>query len=275
MTLCIAAACIEDADIEKQRIIISADTRLESKIASADISSKYLPVSKSLWALYCGDPAEAEKFVGTCRETIASATLDSVDALYRTLMAASAAYKERLCENYARLKFGISYERVLTKGRRELPENNRSRFFHDLWELDYECELLLVGFVGLTAVMFHIDDRGEVQRQENFRAIGSGAAVGEGDLFFRKQRASMSVERALYCVYESARLAYEATAPGVGETRLILKLAREGEGLRVDRITSGCSQVLSRLYEKKYGPRKLKDGEIPAGLNVATDWEEL
>lgn len=263
MTLCIAAACIEGDDPysdDKQRIVVCADPRIQTDVASGDVGTKHTSISNNLWAMYSGDTSQAQKLAGTCREVLGGLTVDYTDVLFEKLNEASATHKRRLCDEMAQLKFGISYERLLTNGREELPEDSRLRFFHRLEDLDYQCDLLIAGFVGNSAVIYYIDDRGEVSQRENFAAIGSGSAIAEGNLFFRQQHGISTVERTLYCVYESTRLAYEAKAPGVGQTLTFLKLEPSQQGiLGVGRMSAKCLGELTRLYEQKYGPRTIGD----------------
>jgi len=260
MTLCIAAVCIEGDDPEKQRIIVCADSRIQTDIASGDIGTKHIGISKSLWGMYSGDSSEAQKLAGTCRKTLGQITVDSSDVLFEKLNEASAAHKQRLCEERANLKFGISYDRLLTHGRKELPKDSRLRFFLRLEDLDYQCNLLIAGFVGNSAVIYSIDDRGEVSVEESWATIGSGSTIAEGNLFFRQQHEISTVERTLYCMYESTRLAYEAKAPGVGQTLTFLKLEPNPQGIfGVSRMSAKCLGELSRLYDQKYGPRTIGD----------------
>ena len=263
MTLCIAVKC---SDWDKKptgisdRLVCCADDRTEAGFAGGDIAFKYEEIYDGgrLFGMYSArNISKAREFCATCRTTVQA--YSSADDLFVQLNNASAAHKQKLCEQLAQLRFGMSYQRVCERGAGELPESNRSRFFHDLEELDFECELIIFGFINGEAEIFYIDSKGEVEIEDTFAAIGSGGPIAEGNLFFRQQLSGHKVSRTLYTVYESARLAYEAKAPGVGPMNSFYVFSPpddDKEPFKWSRLSEKGLSILED-YWKQFGPRDL------------------
>lgn len=258
MTLCIAANCLENRNPERPCIVVSADSRSESDITGGDNTSKYEILTDGLWAVFAGRISNARDLAATFREVLAGTELKQ-DTLFQKLNDASGRHKGKLCDREAHLRFGISYKAVRERGEHELPENNRLRFFHDLDDLGFDCELLIVGFLDDTrAAIFRVDSNGEVTLEDNFRAIGSGETIAEGNLAFRNQRIVNSVEETLYHVYESTRLAVEAKAPGVGDTELFFVLTPNEHGrFEAKAVTPDGLRKLKRQW-KRFAPREIR-----------------
>jgi 20S proteasome alpha/beta subunit len=255
MTLCIAANCLENRNPDRARIVISADARSESTTIGGDNTSKYEILTDGLWAMFAGEISKARDLTSTFREVLSGVELKQ-DTLFEKLNEASGKHKGKLCDRMAQQRFGLSYRAVRERGEQELPENNRARFFHDLESLGFDCELLIIGFLDEgRATIFHVAHDGEVTLEDNFRAIGTGETIAEGNLSFRNQRVITTVEETIYHVYESTRLAYEAKTPGVGKTDLFFVLAPKENGkLEVTTITPDGQQKLGQQWER-FGPR--------------------
>ena len=129
MTLCIAATGYEWVDNDRQiRIVYGWDEREENQFTGGDVAFKVEPL-KSLLALQAGDGSAPEDFLATCRSCLPD-NLD-FDNAFDQLNAAVGTHKQKLCQRRALQKFGIDYERLLTKGEQETPPETRERFFYD------------------------------------------------------------------------------------------------------------------------------------------------
>jgi 20S proteasome alpha/beta subunit len=269
MTLCIAASCAvkkAEEQVREARIVFCSDRRVETDIASADTGTKFTILTDRFWVMFADNISRARDFISTCHESLDNAALDP-DEISDKLAAASIAYKKKLIERKAQLEFGMSYERILTEGEHELPADERRLFFHEITRLTYDCELLVFGFSRRESAMgpshfspyiFCIDRYGEVSNEGSFAAIGSGGTVAEGNLFFREQHELESVERTLYNVYESSKIAYEAKAPGVGETGTY-RIIQPGETGLLIKMTNEKGLLALKKLRTKYGARPIKN----------------
>jgi hypothetical protein len=256
MTLCIAATCRRSSG---NRMVICADKRTEVEWAGGDVGNKVDFMSVNWAVLFAGDESKALDLINTGREIFMDEGGITLDNVFEKLNEVSSTHKRKLCDRYVRQTWGISFEQFLTKGEAELTPEVRSRVFHDISELKFDCDVTVVGFLLETPFIFTIHSDGEVVRYENFAAIGTGSLIAESVLFQREQQSTDTLDRTLYNVYEAARLG--RIAPGVSETHDFIVLAPPTE----DDSNVGWSYVskpgLKMLDEtfKIVGPKALID----------------
>ena len=220
MTLFIAATCRKSPG---HRIVMCADKRSEVDWAGGNVGWKIGFASDNWPVLLAGDESKAVDLINTCREMFKDESVITYDNVFDKLNEASSAHKQKLCDRYVRQGWGISFERFLTKGEVELTPEVRSRILHDISELKFDCDIIVLGFTQKIPCIFTIDSDGEVVRYENFTAIGTGSLIAESVLFQREQQSTDTLDRTLYNIYEAARLG--RIAPGVGETHDFIVLA--------------------------------------------------
>jgi hypothetical protein len=189
---------------------------------------------------------------------------------------ASSAHKRKLCERYVEQRWGITFERFLTRSKSELTAEVRNRIWHDLGELEFDCDLIVVGFTSGIACLLGIQSDGEVIRYENFAAIGTGKLIAESVLFQREQQNTDSFRRTLYNVYEAARLG--RIAPGVGETDSFIMLAppvADDSDVGVSHVNRNALHLLEEAFEA-VGPKALTNPpEITDEHFDLSDWGNI
>jgi len=257
MTLCIAAPCFirDDAGETQSRIVYGWDAREETEFTGGDVAFKVEPV-KSLLALQAGEGSAPEDFLATCRSCLPE-KLNFVQA-FDQLNAAVGMHKQKLCQRRAQEKFGIDYERVLTKGEQELPADTRERFFYDLEKLDPGYEVIIFGYSGLLPLVFVVDRYDVRTCSQTFATIGSGAYIAETVLYQRQQQFGNNLDYTLYSVYEAFRLASGA-APGVGGFTIGVSSPNgDPETYGSQFVNDDGKKKLEKAFQK-FGPRPIND----------------
>jgi hypothetical protein len=273
VTLCIAAACYKG---RHNRIVICADKRTEVDWASGNVGWKFSFASDNWPILLSGDTSKAAGLITTCREVIKDGEGITYDNISDKLNKVSSRHKHKLCDQYIRQGWGISFERFLTKGQIELTPEVRNRIFHDLGELRFDCDITIIGFTSGVPCIFTIHNDGEVVGYENFAAIGTGSLIAESVLFQREQQSTDSFERTLYNVYEAARLG--RIAPGVGDTQDFLLVSPPIEDDSHIGISSVTRKGLGLLDEtfKTVGPKALIDVPVITDEHfLPLDWGDI
>ena len=176
MTLCIAAPCyVRDQDNNIFKIVCGWDSREENQFAGGDIAYKLAIPNPSLLALQSGEGSAPEDFLATCMSCLP----DRIDhgSAFDVINAAVGLHKRKLCERRAQRKFGIDYERILTKDQ-EIPTEVRERFFYELEKLDPGFEVILLGFSETGFPLIFVVDGFDVRScSQTFATIGSGAII--------------------------------------------------------------------------------------------------
>lgn len=271
MTLCLAAVCWDEEE-DRQKIVFGADRRAEVAWAGGDVAFKLERITDTWRALIAGEISKAHDLITTCT-SILDEGLDDITSnnIFDKFNEASSKHKEKLCRRFVRQRLGIDFDRFLTHGKDELPPDLRARMFHEMAELEYGCEVLIMGFTspedaeGVTDTddvdpqIVEIDRFGEVYVHQNFAAIGTGAVIAKSQLYLREQFSRQSVENTLYHLYEAATLAAH-TAPGVGEIdEFVIFNPPFGEDEReIFAVTEKGMKVLDKTF-KKIGPKPMID----------------
>ncbi|HEX3184252.1 MAG TPA: hypothetical protein VHQ94_05630 [Pyrinomonadaceae bacterium] len=265
VTLCIAAPCFirDDTGKAQSRIVFGWDTREQNQFTGADVAFKQGRASASLIALMSGDGSAPEDFLSTCKSCLSDNITFST--AFDEINAAVGIHKKKLCERLAQQRFGMDYERVLTKGQEEIPPDIRERFFYDLEKLDPGFEVILLGFTPKGAAMVFVVDGYEVRDcSQTFGTAGSGAVIAETVLYQRKQHFGMHQHFTAYNLYEAFKLA-SGRAPGVGEFSLSVgSPADETEDWMKQQFVNGEGKKLLERAFQKHGPRILKSPPILA-----------
>lgn len=255
MTLCIAAVCCED-ESRNPRLVFCADKRAEVGWAGGEVGWKIKIGGINLFALVAGEISKAEDLLATSRDLTLGFRPSVTDNLFDKFNQISSAHKKKLCERYVEQRLGMDFERFLTKGAKELTSEIRNQVLHRLSELEFGCELLLLGFSDNDPFIFEINQDGEVQH-DNFGAIGTGSVIAKSILYQRRQYMNQTIPSTLYNLYEASRLA--RIAPGVGEITEFAVMQRKVEEQSVNPVrmtTPAGIQVLEETF-KIVGPQTL------------------
>jgi hypothetical protein len=255
VTLCIAAPCFIRNDLGKyqMRVVYGWDKREENQFAGSDIAFKAGWANQYLMALQAGEGSAPEDFLATCKSCLPK-EVDFINA-FDALNAVVGVHKNNLCQRRSQEKFGIDYERLLTKGQEEIPLEARERFFYDLEKLDPGFEVIIFGFSRELPLVFVVDGYDVQSCSETFATIGSGAVIAETVLYQRKQEVGLHLDHTLYNVYEAFKLATGA-APGVGAEFAMGIASPSNNEKRMEHqfINDEGKKVLEDAFQK-FGPR--------------------
>jgi hypothetical protein len=257
VTLCIAATgYVGEVSDHQLRIVYGWDAREENQFTGGDVAFK-VEIVKSMIALQSGEESAPEDFLSTCRICLPD-NLHFSNA-FDQLNAAVGTHKQKLCQRKAQKKFGIDYDRVLTKGEQELPAETRERFFYDLEKLDPGYEVIIFGFDGVGPLIFVVDGYDVRSCSQGFATVGSGAVIAETVLYQRKQQFGIHLDYTVYNVYEAFRLASGA-APGVGSFTLAIASPSTDPKNPIESkfVNDAGKEMLEEAFQK-FGPRAVED----------------
>jgi hypothetical protein len=265
MTLCIAAISIGSRTPPRDlsfALVTATDERLQTYEAGGNFGEKRKSITNDQhWhALFTGRIASADDFTRTLKALLRPNEFTS-DNLLSKLSEGSSAYKEKLIDRLVRRRLGISFEHFRTHGEAEVPSEHRTRVWDEINRLDYECELIVFGFLNGMPLMFDIDSYGDVDRSEHFSTVGSGSGIAESVLYSRGQAFNTELNDTLYHVYEAFRVACQANAPGVAGGPLIHVFEPDinDRDLIIPRfVTQSGIKTLAKCFDK-YGPKKTKN----------------
>jgi len=275
MTLCLAALSIGSRtpprDIQFALVTVT-DERIETDVAGGNFGNKKKPIAHpGEWqALWAGGEAEADDLANTLKKVLQPETFTFQNIVHK-LSEAAATHKKKLTERHVSLKLGISFERFLTHGEREVSADVRNQLWYEIRHLDFGCEMLVSGFGNGMPLVFKIDNEGTVTRVEHFAAIGTGASVAEAVLYQRKQQVTTELNQTLYNVYEAFRMASQIAPAVSGGPHIwlseheILNRAEIVEQF----VTQSGLKVLERWF-KKYGPKEAKNIPVLTDDNLFT-----
>jgi len=241
----------------ERRIVFCADRRAEVGWAGGEVAWKIKVGGANLFALIAGETSKAEDLLSTSRDLTLGFRPSVTDNLFDKFNEISSAHKKKLCERFVQKRLGITFERFLANGATELTPEIRNQVLHQLTELDFGCEILLIGFSDAEPFIFEIDQFGEVIQHDNFGAIGTGAVIAKSILYQRRQIMGLTLEYTLYNLYEASRLA--RIAPGVGEITEfgVMTCKKKDESLNSLRVTTpACLEKLDETF-KIVGPQEL------------------
>lgn len=237
MTLCVAAACIEN---RRPRIVIATDWRAETSVASADTQDKLYWIDDNIPVLIAGTVSRAIELKDTYRQFLEERKKkeDAKPVDERTPITSSnlidvfktplVIFKNKLANEHIGLKYGMTYKAFLSAvSRKEIPLTLAVEELNNIAKLDFDCCLILMMFIKKDTYILKVHSDGSLESCENFAAIGSGEDIASSVLFQREQEADDSKSRTIYCVYEAMRLG--SIAPGVGEFFTLDVLYPQGE----------------------------------------------
>jgi hypothetical protein len=258
MTLCIAAACEHEG---KPAVVLCSDWHGETEVAGAETTDKFRWVKDGWPSLIAGNVSKADELVESYERHLEKKNLTRLNVI-QELKTPLHQRKAELADEYVQRLLGISYREFLQNGKDQLPSEFFQQTLSAITGLGLECELIIAGCVQdddddpLTEI-FRTDAWGNISREQNFSAIGSGAHVASAALFQREHDSSVKLMNALYNVFEAKRLG--EISPGVGLSTTIDVLLSDGT---VRAISDECFDALDKLF-RRYGPRRIsKDFEF-------------
>lgn len=275
MTLCLAAISIGSRiparDLQFALVTVT-DERIETDIAGGNFGNKKKHIAHpGEWqALWADGEAEADDLANTLKEVLRPETFTFQNIVHK-FSEATAIHKKKLTERHVSLKLGISFERFLTHGEREVSADVRNQLWHEIRHVDFGCEMLVSGFGNGVPLVFKIDNEGTVTRVEHFAAIGSGAHVAEAVLYQRNQQLTTELNQTLYNVYEAFKLSSQIAPAVAGGPHIWLsehEILNRAEIVE-QYVTCSGLKVLERCF-KKYGPKTPKNIPVLKDDNLFT-----
>ena len=253
MTLCIAAACYGR---HWQHIVVSSDWKAEvGDFAAAEIQNKLYWLFDGQWSvLIAGTAGAAHGLVATLKQTINPKKLTKRN-IEDEINNAVQKHLAKLADRLVQARHRVSFEHFRT---------HRGEFDKQQWaetwtsirtKLTLDCQLIICTFIKKEAFMFQVEENGEVFRDENFLAIGTGSTIANSILCFRRQNEELDVADTVYNVFEATQYARKAKVPGVGKIHAFSVLY---SGKRQKRLRPSGIRKL-REYFKKYGPKDVPD----------------
>ena len=262
MTLCIAAISVGTRYPSRDlsfAIVTVTDQRVETNITGGNFGGKQMPIAQDgQWhCLYSDIVSAAHHFTNTLRTELHPQEFTS-DNLLDNLSEASSVHQQKLIERFVQMRLGMSFEHFRTHGEAEVPADIRQRTWHEIQRLDYECELIVCGFLGMGPHLFMIDSDGDVERADHFATIGSGSPIAESVLYQREQQLSTELNQTLYNVYEAYRLG--SKAPGVAGDPVICVYEPElydPTTIVPKPLRPSALKILAKCFDR-YGPKKAR-----------------
>lgn len=217
MTVCLAALCDR-----RRTLVFGADTNISSSTVEAELKvHKVIRIHRDwylLWAaediapvFYIADDVKHEMAEHSGPLTV-DVVMEKVTRQYLWKRTGKAE-KERLWPR------GWTLERFIKEGAKQLPESMFREWHDNLRETRLGVDLIVAGFdhSGVGHI-FDIDDEMIARRHDvpGFRAIGTGGANAEANMFYREYHTALPLEHALFFVFES-KVDAEG-APSVGRT---------------------------------------------------------
>ena len=259
MTLCIAAICSSRKG--NSRIIVSSDWLTElGSLAAVEVQNKLYWLFKGAWCvLIAGTVPSALSLLKTIRGSINPKKLTRGN-IEDKLSKAVFKHRSKLVKKYVKSRHDVSFKYFLTH-KADFDKGQWTETQSGIKDLQLDCSLLVCTFIKRTPLILQVNEDCSVTQEENFAAIGSGSDVAHAILCYRQQGDHLSVEQAVYNVFEGTKFARKAKVPGVGKLHAfsILYPGRKQWRLR----PRGIAQLGE--YFKKYGPHQIKRVDLPKG----------
>ena len=211
MTVCIGGICSARTE---PRIVLCSERRLEDETSGSDVGLKWYPAGKGFWALISG----GDFGLGLEQAEVIKRHIDSVAIQSRSiaeeLRICAATLKRRALDEFTMDRQGLTYQYILDEGTKKLPRDIHRNILYDAQKIGIKNDFLIAGFIGDEPHLLLMDRCGVVRQSEVFASVGSGAPIAMAALRQRGFKSSMSVDEAIYYIWEAKRLS--EIAPGVG-----------------------------------------------------------
>jgi hypothetical protein len=271
MTLCIAAACVNNGE---PAIVLCADTLASTSTSSSETQYKRVDIGPYT-ALFSGTISEAREMLSFYTDYLSTNPLPgtpSAAARAEHLRVACRRFKHNKIDHLVNCRAGLSYVEFLKQGDK-MEQSWRQRIIKEIEDLSITEELLIASIApGLTSDKHAFIFRQRLEKievHENFACVGEGAEAAEQSLHRRGQVEIISLGKTLYNVYEARRMA--ELAPSVGKTQTLLSVVvpkeEQGKGptWQVRAVTVDAKQYLDDCIQR-YGPQPVGEIALPEEL---------
>lgn len=275
MTLCIAAACIND-ETGESAIVLCSDMMESTAISSSETMYKHFALGPYV-ALVSGVVSESRKLRSFYADyfkvnPIGDSLSESVRAQH--LADGFNLYKRQRIDNLVQQRIGLKYVEFLERSA-QLDPIRRRKISEAIEELPADVDILFASLmVGSHAESGSFFDKAFIFRQwwdkiephGNFACIGDGRDAAEQSLHRRKQSPTTRLSTTLYHVYEAKKLSEQA--PTVGEKTIVSVMATTPSSkalgiLDTATLTPSAMETLEEYYQR-CGPQPVADISLPA-----------
>ena len=257
-TVCIAAAC--EFAPGRHSVIMCSDARIEIEgVASGDVPYKARFLGDGFSAMFAGTISKARELGDRYSIYFKRKDVKINDENVRDIIRKPLEVQNRLdLIEYLSAREGINHGEFL-----RLPEHERATIMQSFAAHRSRCELILVWIAGKAPRIFVVGEG--ITEESPYAAIGIGANAAITSLLSRGYRSIISLEEAMYCVYEAKR--NSETVPGVGKDKTYLVVL---EFDPVERLTvyhpfqTLSLNALAKQYAR-FGPRPFSGGDCLPG----------
>jgi 20S proteasome alpha/beta subunit len=283
LTLCIAAECDLDGE---PALLFCCDAREQTGSAGlligTDNSNKVRTVGDAI-VLLAGIPTMADELIMNCVEAIEAFAKHSdqtdsdisITAFFEKLRSIARKRKTAIIAHHVEMRTGITFAdfRLLQRG-------NFLEVWHEVDELTLGADLL-IGCFADEPMIIRFDRFGMPHWEENYSAIGEGAAIARAFLclqpwddmgwFGGTGGGIPSLAHCLFRAYEAKTAAHHAMPHSVGKATVINVKTRT----KRYRINEATLESLEEAFQMKHRvPRRSEDNPIAPWLNVESSWLE-
>lgn len=248
VTVCIAAVC----GFPPTTVILCSDRLWSSSLGTSDNAFKLRHLPKDWWCLFAGTDRDAFGLINAVHAQFAEAKEIDETNVIPLVQGAIAARKRELAQDITGARFGLSYDDFLKRGKQELPSDIFGRVSGEIERIDLGASLILVGTRSIATTLIQVSRDGDVWIRENFAVIGEGSHLAQSSLMQREYHEFLSVEKALYFVFEAKKHAERVSS--VGKTT-VLRVKDEAH----DYIAGDKHLEQLTVAFEKYGPQKVPD----------------
>jgi hypothetical protein len=232
MTLCIAAACIND-ETGQPAIVLCSDMMESTDISSSETMYKHFALGPYV-ALISGVVSESRKLLSFYADYFKAHPIgDSLSESVRAQHLAQGLnlFKRQRIENLVQQRIGLTYVEFLERSTQVDPIRKR-KISEAIDELPADVDVLFANVTaGTDAEGGSFLDKAFIFRQRlhnvephgNFACIGDGTDAAEQSLHRRKQSPTTRLSSTLYHVYEAKKMSEQA--PTVGEKTVVSVMA--------------------------------------------------
>ena len=259
LTICIAAACIEDGDINKRRIVQCTDSLVSNALGSAETMMKQTPIGHNFQMLPSGTAPEASAMRRLLKKHFGSA--EGIDETNVLVLVKSAIHerKREIVESFVQNRYALSYDELIRFGKEKIPIEQFNNTFIKISGLTPEIEFLVTGFDQYGQPIIIVAGRGEEPFiTEGFGVVGSGLYLASSALLQREVDYIWPLNKTVYAVWEAKKYAERVKTVGKATT-----LTYRGPG-GLAKILHPTGTMAIRDHYNNYGPKDLlEDLELP------------
>jgi 20S proteasome alpha/beta subunit len=249
VTVCLAAACLWEDDIDKQAIVLCTDLKMSGPLGSAETALKQRTLGKAWYALTSGSEPEIEALISTLADRFKEAEIIDESNISKIISDSLLSRKRQKSTELVMGKFAMSYDDFVQIGKDKLPPDIFRDAVFQIADLKLP-EFIIAGFDGNFSLICQTSSSANVSIREGFAVIGEGGYLATAALLQREQSSVSSIPETLYNVYEAKR--YAEKVPSVGKRTRISVLSKGG--LKV--VTAPGRRWLRERY-KEFGPQEI------------------